>query len=182
MFKPRGKTNLEVLSHVMDEAVRIVTNFQKVEKRHRSQIAQHRGDKSIYGVGKSNAQIKECILKNLFELAEPEGFDFDFHEVRRAFYENLDAGIAADFGEIFVRLCMVCGIGPLIKTIWSANLTENLLYTDTTDPRSPPELDLFMFDSLEIDKNILQIYIDTESSYGRDLFNSLIGGNVKFSD
>lgn len=177
IFKPKGKNNEEVLKSLLEEAEAIVTRFETILSRHSDEIASYRERNPRNMHGKDfDTWIREATVKRLFELSEPEKFNYDFHEFRRSFLEKMDSGYVFNEGEVFIDICRLSGIRSLFKAIISSHQSESLLYKVPADDRSPPNLDVFMFDMHEFDIIILRLYVDASKFYGPDQFLSLLVG------
>ena len=169
-WRPEGKTPEKILESLLAEATDIVAQFDKVAARHASELEAHRAENPRNTGGQDIERWKrETLLKNLFEIAEPEEFDFDFHERRRAFLEQVNSGADIDIGSTFVDICMIAGIKPLVTSIVNAHEFQRHIYK-AGDPHSPPEIDPAMVDLLEFDVTLLRLFVDAGRFYGPEQF------------
>lgn len=175
-FKPKGKTNKEVLESLLSEASAICGKFDTLAVRHTDDIARYRKDNQRNTLGKDlESWIKVSTFKRLFGIAEPEKFSYEFHELRRAFFEAIDREGSFNEGEIFISLCQISGIRPLYSSIVNANQTMDTLYEGVVDARSIPVIDVFMFEMMEFDVIILRLFVDANNFYGIDKFLLILG-------
>jgi hypothetical protein len=169
-WRPEGKTPEKVLDSLLAEANSIVAQFDKVAARHGSELEAYRAENPRNTSGQDIERWKrETLLKNLFEIAEPDEFDFDFHERRRAFFDQVESGADLDLGATFMDICVLAGIRPLVTTIVNAHEFQRLIYR-AHDPHSPPEIDPAMLDLLEFDVTLLRLFIDAGKFYDPDQF------------
>jgi hypothetical protein len=169
-WRPHGKTPDEILGSLLTEATAIISQFEQVAARHAAQIEVYRDEHARNTNGNDIDRWKqETLLKNLFEIAEPVEFDYDFHERRRVFLDQVESGADLDPGSIFIDVCMLAGIKPLVTTVVNAREFRRYIY-GASDVRSEPELDPTMFDLLEVDVTLLRMYVDASKFYGADQF------------
>lgn len=172
-WRPEGKTDDKILASLLAETADIIERFEKIANRHSTEIEHYRAQHPINSQRDVERWKQVTLLKNLFEVAEPAEFDFDFHERRRVFLDKVESGADIDAGSTFVDVCMLTGIRPLHATILNAHEFERLLYR-AADPQSSPTLDLSMYDLLEFDVTLLRLYADANKFYGTDRFLLLL--------
>lgn len=174
LWRPEGKTDDKILQSLLCEAGIIIDHFDKVAARQADELAKYRVENPRNTGGKELERWKqETLLTNLFEIAQPDEFNYDFHEQRKAFFDKLEAGEAIDLGSTFVDICSLSGIKPLYATILNARQFQPLIYSGS-DPRSSPVFDPAMFDLLEFDVTLLRLYSDAANFYGQEHFLLLL--------
>lgn len=176
-FRVEGKTNKEVLQNLLLEARDICFKFDQISRRYSAEITEYRIKSTRNTQGRHlDDWVKVSAFKLLFDHAEPEDFDFEFHELRRSFLEVIDRAGPFNDGEIFVSICQISGISPLVSLIVSAQHGLGVLYEINSDPRAIPTLDVFLFEMLELEVVILRLFVDAVQFYGVDQYVVILGG------
>jgi hypothetical protein len=173
-WHPEGQADDQILASLLTEATAIIERFERIAARHSSEIENFRNQHPRNGQQEDLERWKEVtLLKNLFEVAEPAEFDFDFHERRRVFLDLVESGADIDIGSTFIDICMLAGLRPLYAPILNAHEFERLLYS-ATDARSSLTLDPSMYDLLEFNVTLLRLYADARRFYGAERFLLLL--------
>lgn len=158
----------------MAEARAIIEQFDRISARHMTEISAYRDENPLSPEGTDLERWKqERLLKNLFEIAQPDRFDYEFHERRRKFLDQLEDGSDIDVGATFMDVCVLAGIRPLLGIIWNAHQARELV-CDVDAPHAAPALDVFMFECLEFDVTLLRLYVDAAKFYGIDQFLQIL--------
>ncbi len=168
LFRMRGKSFPAILQSALDEAVAVVAKHQKVYIRHRDEIENYRSTGMSNPVnGVDFVQRSLVIAESILTYGEHSKANYEIHMLRLGVMGSIDSAEAVDIEHLFGEARRHFGIAPLYGAILSAHRTLDYLY-DFTDRSQPPQLDLLMFDFLDIEVAILQLYISYSDQFGRD--------------
>lgn len=167
-----------MLRSALTEAAAIIAKRQKVFSRHRDEIERYRAGDRETGLGVADyAKMTKAVAETILGYGESSEAKYEVHALRIDVRASIDRDGTVNIDELFSQARRYFGIAPLYGAILSGNRTLGILY-DFGDESEPPPLDLLMFDFLDIEVAILQLYVSYADQFGQDLLARELAGVV----